>query len=91
VILIGDGNINDLSVYIFTRHVKAENGQYGMGSEMHGRNGKHCLLKVPMGAILLDSSSKKFVKEVVKHGQKISILKGDRGGKGNVNFKSSIN
>jgi GTP-binding protein len=91
VILIGDENTNDLPVSRFTPHAKAENGQYGMGSEMHGRNGNHCFLKVPMGIVLVDSSTKNFVTEVVKHGQEIMILKGGRGGKGNVNFKSLTN
>ncbi|MDR2628916.1 MAG: GTPase ObgE [Puniceicoccales bacterium] len=91
VILVGDENINDLSVYRFTPHAKAENGKHGMGSEMHGRNGKHYFLKVPMGTVIIDSNTKNFVTEMVQHGQEIIILKGGKGGKGNVNFKSSTN
>ncbi|MDR2602982.1 MAG: GTPase ObgE [Puniceicoccales bacterium] len=91
VILVGDENINDLSVYRFTPHAKAENGKHGMGSEMHGKNGKHCFLKVPMGTVIIDSNTKNFVTEIVQHGQETIILKGGTGGKGNVNFKSSTN
>ncbi|MDR2432931.1 MAG: GTPase ObgE [Puniceicoccales bacterium] len=91
VILVGDENINDLSVYRFTPHAKAENGKHGMGSEMHGKNGKHCFLKVPIGTVIIDSNTKNFVTEVVQHGQETILLKGGMGGKGNVNFKSSTN
>ncbi|MDR2776745.1 MAG: GTPase ObgE [Puniceicoccales bacterium] len=91
VILVGDENINDLSVYRFTPHAKAENGKHGMGSEMHGRNGKHCFLKVPIGTVIIDSNTKNFVTEVIQHGQEIIVLKGGMGGKGNVKFKSSTN
>ncbi|MDR0742572.1 MAG: GTPase ObgE [Puniceicoccales bacterium] len=91
IILVGDENINDLSVYRFTPHAKAENGKHGMGSEMHGRNGEHCFLKVPIGTVIIDSNTKNFVTEMIQHGQETIILKGGIGGKGNVNFKSSTN
>ncbi|MDR1432845.1 MAG: GTPase ObgE [Puniceicoccales bacterium] len=91
VILVGDENTNDLSDYRFKPHAKAENGEHGMGSEMHGRNGKHCYLKIPVGTVILDAPTKNFVAEIVEHGQQIILLKGGSGGKGNVNFKSAIN
>ncbi|MDR2779235.1 MAG: GTPase ObgE [Puniceicoccales bacterium] len=91
VILVGDENTSDLVVYRFAPHAKAENGKHGMGSEMHGRNGKHCFLKVPMGTVIVDSNTKNFVTEIVKHGQETIVLKGGIGGKGNTNFKSSTN
>ncbi|MDR3144585.1 MAG: GTPase ObgE [Puniceicoccales bacterium] len=91
VILVGDENVADLSAYRFKPHANAENGRPGMGSEMHGRNGEHCPLCVPIGTVILDSATKNFVAEITRHGQRLVLLNGGVGGKGNVNFKSSIN
>ena len=91
VILLADENVDDLSVYRFKPHARAQNGEHGMGSEMHGKNGENCILKVPSGTIVLDSDTKNFVTEVVEHGQEVVLLKGGMGGKGNVNFKSATN
>ena len=91
VVIVGDENVNDLSEYRFKPHAKAENGKPGMGSQMHGRNGKHCTLKVPIGTVVLFSETGNFVTEVVSNGQSIVLLKGGIGGKGNEHFKSSTN
>jgi GTP-binding protein len=91
VILVGDENTNDLSVYRFKPHARAKNGGPGLGSEMHGRNGSHCPLTVPIGTVILDAATKNFVVEVTAHRQQIVLLNGGVGGKGNVNFKSSTN
>ncbi|MDR1595699.1 MAG: GTPase ObgE [Puniceicoccales bacterium] len=91
VILVGDENTSDLSVYRFKPHARAKNGGHGMGSEMHGRNGKDCLLVVPVGTVILDATTKNFVTEITGHCQRVMLLRGGTGGKGNVNFKSSTN
>jgi GTP-binding protein len=91
VILIGDENVNDLRTYRFKPHAKAENGEHGMGSEKHGSNGDHCLLRVPIGTVIVDAETKNVVLEITRHGEEIALLRGGIGGKGNVHFKTSTN
>lgn len=91
VILIGDENTNDLSVYRFKPHAHAKNGEHGMGSQMHGKNGANCLLKVPVGTVVVSAESKAFVAEIISHEQRVVLLNGGNGGKGNIHFKSSTN
>jgi GTP-binding protein len=91
VILVGDENINDLSAYRFKPHARAENGEGGMGSDMHGRSGENCTLPIPIGTVVVDSETHNFVAEITSHGQEIVLLRGGIGGKGNVHFKSSTN
>jgi GTP-binding protein len=90
VVLICDRNVTDLTNYKFVPHASAKNGEPGRGSNCHGANGASCLLKVPEGTVVIDPT-KTVVAELLKDSEKIVLLKGGNGGKGNVNFKSSVN
>lgn len=91
VILECTPHINDLREFRYKPHAKAENGQPGMGSDCHGRNGQNCVLKLPPGTVVLDAKTRRMVTELVEIGQKIVLLKGGKGGRGNESFKSSTN
>ncbi|MDR2435909.1 MAG: GTPase ObgE, partial [Puniceicoccales bacterium] len=91
LILVGDANVNDLIEYRFKPHARAENGQPGMGSERHGKNGESKTMRVPIGTVVVNSDSGNIAAEIISHGQEIVLLKGGIGGKGNEFFKSSTN
>ena len=42
-------NLNTLIDYRFQQHVKAKNGEGGMGKVMTGANGEDAVMKVPVG------------------------------------------
>lgn len=91
VVLVGDENIQDLTDYSFRPQRAAQNGEPGKGSDRHGANGADCELPVPLGTVVHDSESGRLVCEVTRHGQRLRILEGGAGGKGNAFFKSSVN
>lgn len=91
VILECSPHVNDLRSYRYKPHASAENGQNGMGSDCYGRNGKDCVLPMPPGTVVIDSYTQQVVAEVLKVGQRTILLKGGRGGLGNIHFKSSTN
>ncbi|MCD8482871.1 MAG: GTPase ObgE [Verrucomicrobia bacterium] len=91
VILQADENVGDLRTYHFTPHWDAEHGGRGAGRGMTGRRGKHRLLKVPPGTIVFPLDSDEPVAELLEHGQQFILLKGGKGGRGNLHFKSSTN
>lgn len=91
VILLGDYNANNLIDYKYKPHWKAERGEHGMGADQHGKDGKHCVLKVPLGTIVTDETTGKVVAEVIADGETIVLCKGGNGGWGNTHFKSSTN
>jgi GTP-binding protein len=91
VILVCDRNVADLTDYKFTPHASAKNGEPGRGSNCHGASGAPCLLKVPEGTVVINNDTEAVAVELLKSGEEVVLLKGGIGGKGNVNFKSSVN
>ena len=75
----------------FKKHFRAENGGNGSKGNSSGANGKDLYIDVPIGTIFKDSSNGKFLCELSKPDQTIVLLKGGKGGKGNINFKTSRN
>ena len=85
--------VRDLSLlgrYTGTKEFIAENGERGHGGSKHGKNGKDCVINLPVGvAITNNKTGDVFVLD--HEGQTELILKGGRGGFGNEHFKSSTN
>lgn len=91
VILQGNDDTNNLIDYKYKPHWKAERGEHGLGSDQHGYDGKHCVLKLPLGTVVTDEETGKVVAEVINDGEQIVLCKGGNGGWGNTHFKSSTN
>ncbi len=90
VVLECDENTSDLRQYFFTPHWEAKNGGRGGSRQKTGAGGADCMLKVPPGTIAYDSEGRQ-VAELLLHGETYVLLKGGRGGLGNLHFKSSTN
>lgn len=90
IILIADENLNTLADYNMKKIFRAEEGGNGKKKNASGKTGEDMELKVPTGTILFESETKEQIADLKKHGQKIVIVKGGKGGLGNQNFKSSI-
>lgn len=91
VILLGDVNTNNLVDYKFQPHWNGERGEHGQGADCHGRDGKHCVMKMPLGTVVTDVATGKVVAEVIEDGQRIVLCTGGNGGWGNTHFKTSTN
>jgi GTPase len=91
VILLGDVNTNNLVDYKFQPHWKGERGEHGQGADCHGKDGKACVMKMPLGTVVNDLATGKVVAEVIEDGQEIILCKGGNGGWGNTHFKTSTN
>ncbi|TSC94301.1 MAG: GTP-binding protein [Candidatus Berkelbacteria bacterium Athens1014_28] len=88
IIFIADNNVNTLTFFDSRKHFEAENGQDGMGKNLHGKSGSDLILKVPQGTIFYQN--KKKVADLLKVGQEFVVAKGGNGGWGNQHFASSI-
>ena len=88
-------HLNTLFSFRFHPEFKAERGEHGMGSNMHGRNGKHLVIKVPIGTVVYEvpeeGGEPVEVADLLETGTKVRIAAGGRGGRGNARFASSTN
>ncbi len=91
IILECDVNEGDLTTYYYKPNWKAEHGETGKGRKKAGAGGKDRILKMPPGTIVYDKETGRKVAELLYHGQKLTLIKGGKGGLGNVHFKSSTN
>lgn len=84
-------NLNTLIDFRYQQHFKAPKGQNGMGSEMTGAKGEDIIIKVPVGTEILAEDGETLIVDMVEPGQKFLIAKGGDGGRGNMQFKGSVN
>lgn len=93
-------NLRTLAQLRYHQNFKAENGQPGMGKNMHGRDGADVVIPVPPGTIVWDADTGAMLKDFgvndksspqVKEGERWLFLKGGKGGWGNTHFKNSVN
>jgi GTPase len=83
--------LNTLLPFKFNREFKAKPGGYGSGARKHGKDGKDIVLKVPIGTIVRNSDTDTVLYDLTSVGEKILVVRGGDGGRGNVKFKSSTN
>lgn len=89
IVLKGNRNLWTLLHLRYKRHIKAENGGNGGKQESTGKQGADHFIEVPLGAVAYDHDTNEKLGEVTEHGEELIILKGGRGGLGNVHFKSA--
>lgn len=83
------GDINTLLDIRYHQLYGAENGQHGMGKDMHGKNGKDLIIPVPLGTLIRDFETNEILCDLTEENQEFMAAKGGRGGLGNAHFKSA--
>lgn len=89
VIVKGNRNLWTLLHLRYTKHIFAEHGGNGQKNQCFGKNGANAMVEVPLGTIIRIVETGEIVGEVMEDGQEIIVMKGGRGGLGNVHFKSA--
>ena len=75
-------------------HFKAQSGRPGAKQNMTGRSGEDLIIHVPPGTIVFEiqaDDSLALIGDLIQPGQRLTVCKGGRGGRGNTHFKSSTN
>lgn len=84
-----DKDKNSLIDFQYSQHFKAENGERGQGRFKNGKEGKDLIIKVPRGTIIRDYESSQVIGDMFNENDKLVVLSGGSGGKGNAHFKSA--
>ncbi len=84
--------LNTLIDFRYTQHFKAERGHGGAGKDRTGAGGDDLIIAVPIGTqILADDEDRSLIADLTVEGQRITLLRGGDGGRGNASYKSSTN
>ena len=89
VIVRGNSQMWTLLPLKYQKHIKASSGENGAGQEKTGANGEDRYIDVPLGTVAKDEETGKVLFEITEEGEEKILVKGGRGGQGNVHFKSS--
>lgn len=89
VIFEVDDGLNNLSDYRHKRKYSAGSGEEGGKRRCHGSNGADVILKVPEGTIIKEAASGRVIADMSGENRRFVILKGGRGGLGNMNFATA--
>ena len=84
-------NLNTLIDYRYQQHVKAQNGQGGLGKVMTGKGGEDAVMKVPVGTEIYEEDGETLIVDMDQPGMRVTLLAGGNGGFGNAHFKSATN
>lgn len=83
--------LNTLIDFRYTQHFKAPRGGHGMGKDRTGAAGRDLVIKVPVGTQIIDEDRETVLADLVEAGQRVTLLKGGLGGRGNASYKTSTN
>src|SRR3546814_193216 len=83
--------LNTLIEFRYTQHFKARRGTPGAGKNRTGAGGGDLVIKVPVGTQVISDEGEHVIADFVKAGQRLVLLRGGDGGRGNASYKTSTN
>src|SRR5687768_10350866 len=89
VVLVATEQHNTLLQFSYNPEHKAERGRHGEGSNKTGADGRSIELAVPVGTVVYDEATGERVVDFTEPGQRFTIARGGRGGKGNARFATA--
>ncbi|MDR1495423.1 MAG: GTPase ObgE [Clostridiales Family XIII bacterium] len=89
VVFLADRNLRTLMDFRYKSRYVAEAGQKGSKSNRYGKQGSDLIIKVPVGTVVTDVKSGRFMHDLTRDGERFVASIGGKGGLGNSNFKNS--
>lgn len=89
VIFEVDEGLNTLVDFRHNRKYQAEHGEDGKKRRCTGKTGRDLIIKVPAGTIIREASSGKIIADMSGDRKRYLILKGGKGGNGNMHYATS--
>jgi GTP-binding protein len=91
VIVRGNRNTWTLLHLKYQRHIFAGNGASGGKQTSTGADGKDAYIEVPLGTVAKNAETGEVLFEITEHDEERILVRGGKGGLGNVHFKSATN
>ncbi|HMD71947.1 MAG TPA: GTPase ObgE [Bryobacteraceae bacterium] len=89
VTLVSSEHQNTLLQFRFNPEHKAERGRHGEGSQRTGAEGHSLDVQVPVGTVVYDESTGERLYDFTRPGERFTVARGGKGGKGNARFATS--
>lgn len=91
VVLEAVPGLNTLIDFRYNQHFKAKRGGHGMGKDRTGAGADDLVIKVPVGTQVLSEDKEEVLADFTEEGQRVVLLEGGMGGRGNASYKTSTN
>jgi GTP-binding protein len=91
VIMEAVQGLNTLIDFRYSQHFKAKRGDHGRGRDQTGAGADDLVIAVPVGTQVLSEDKEHVIADFTEVGQRITLLQGGMGGRGNASYKSSTN
>lgn len=91
VLVVVDPGLNTLLDFRYRQHVHAERGGHGAGKKRKGRRGQNAEIRVPPGTLIKDAETGRMIADLTAENERLVLLPGGRGGRGNAQFATPTN
>jgi len=91
IILRGNDQMWTLLHLKYQRHIFAGHGGAGGRQQSTGADGDDVIIEVPLGTVAKMEETDNIILEITSHGEEKILVRGGKGGFGNVHFKSPTN
>ena len=83
--------LNTLIDFRYAQHFKAKRGNHGQGKDRTGAGSPDLVVAVPVGTQVLSEDREEVLADFTEVGQRLTLLEGGMGGRGNASYKTSTN
>ncbi|MEE4349348.1 MAG: GTPase ObgE [Pacificimonas sp.] len=84
-------NLNTLIDFRYQQHFRAKRGTGGSGQDRTGASAPALVVDVPVGTQIFDEDRETLLADLTELGQRVTLLEGGMGGRGNASYKTSTN
>src|SRR6476620_4257411 len=91
VVFVAVAGLNTLIDFRYTQHFKAKRGGHGMGQNRTGASAADLVIEVPVGTQIFDEERETLLADFTEVGQRVVLLEGGMGGRGNASYATSTN
>lgn len=91
VTFVADPGLGTLYDLYYVNVVRAEDGGHGEGKDCYGHSGQSREVRLPLGTVVIDADTEATLGELKNAGDRLTVARGGRGGRGNIHFATPVN